>query len=145
MAFTDHLRQQHADILRLATRLGDLLDKADDTPDEMRSLVSSLGTALVPHLALEDSMLYPRLAAHHDPEVRALAGRFIAEMSDLRAQVERFDARWTAPDIRARRAEFRTAAQAILAALAERIRRENVVLYPVADEAMLTLRVGAPR
>lgn len=92
------------------------------------------------HLAYEDLVLYPTLMRTGAPEVAGLAHWFHDEMGALAPQFEEFARRWSGPtiiDIMFDR--FRDEATEILAALAARIGRENVQLYPLAE------RVALPR
>jgi hypothetical protein len=144
MAFTGHLRKQHADLAARIAGLAALLDApSQPAPAEIRRQISALAEKLVAHLALEDDILYPLLAQHGDGTVRALGAQFIAEMAGVRPRFEGFNARWSEAAIGADPAGFGAEARVLLNLIDNRILRENRDLYPVADTAALAASLCA--
>jgi hypothetical protein len=146
MAFTDNLRQQHAEITIMIEGIAALLDRPAGPAQkaELRQALSRLAEKLVRHLALEDEILYPLLAQHTDAGARVLGAAFTVEMSGVRPAFESFNARWTETAIAADPAAFVGAAQQIFGTIRDRILRENRQLYPAADKAALSLQLCAP-
>jgi hypothetical protein len=137
MARTDRFRQQHCDLLGMATQLQGLLSPAalaaDATP--ARTILSKLIGSLNLHIAAEDKILYPELAAHKDPTVSAIAKKFAVEMKSTAGAVVAYNTKWaTATAIKADPEGFVRDSKAIVAALADRIKRENNELYAAADK-----------
>jgi iron-sulfur cluster repair protein YtfE (RIC family) len=139
MAATDRFRAQHAVLVEVVRRIEPLLDaeKLSVSAVEVRRLLSVLMGKLTLHLAMEDNVLYPRLAHHQDAKVREVATRFIGEMSGIKPAIESFSNKWTKNEIQTNAALFCAEAKKIFAALGDRIRRENTELYPLADRKMM--------
>jgi hypothetical protein len=138
MAFTTHLRRQHAELTELARAFVARLD-----PETVAAHAADLRTELAVftqrldhHLMLEDDILYSRLAASDDPCVRRVAEFFTAEMSGLRPAFGMFARSWDDAAIARRPAEFCREARELFAAVDDRIRRENRELFPLADVGM---------
>ena len=122
MKLTDTLRDQHAQLYVL---LGEL-QRQGVAGAEGRERLQKAKQAMVAHLDLEDSQLYPALHAHSS--TTALAGRYAAEMEQLTpALLAFFDAyREGGADPQA----FSRSLGQLLAVLQQRISREESRLYP---------------
>jgi len=136
MGQTDSFRRQHEEILGLVKELQPQLDvtslRRDAAPVAMG--LQSLATMLKAHLALEDSTLYPKLLAHADPEVVAMARRYQQEMGGVQTAFSDYIGRWpTAASIQQEPDLFLSQTQGIVAALLARVEREDGELYPMAD------------
>lgn len=106
--------------------------------DSCARILAKMTGILGQHLAAEDRSLYPRMMASSDPSVAKTARQFADEMGDLASVYQSFEVNWrTGKAILAAPQSFREAASTVLNALAIRIKRENEVLYPLA-ESMLT-------
>ena len=85
------------------------------------------------HLRQEDRYLYPRMMAHEQHAVAQTARRFFDEMGRLAADMERFAETYrTSREIQADYPGFRQALYRLIGLLAERIKRENNELFPLA-------------
>jgi hypothetical protein len=119
---TDTLRDQHAQLYVLL----DELQRLGLAAPGGRERLHKARQAMLAHLSLEDSRLYPALQAH--PSTSALARRYANEMQQLTpALLAFFDAYHEGsaePDAFARSLEQ------MLAVLRQRIRREEHQLYP---------------
>ncbi len=105
----------------------------DDAIVIATELARLLGVLRV-HLAEEDEFLYPALIATNDGIAAELAERYRVEMGSLAWDVEDFMRHWSSSAVIAQSFEaFQSDLDRILGALAARIKRENVSLYPVAD------------
>jgi hypothetical protein len=137
MKHTDRYRQQHAEIMTLATQLSKRLSPATlvDEAAEVRKLLGDLAAKIVVHLAAEDTVLYPKLFNSKNSATQALAKRFANEMGLIAQTFRAYVTRWaTETAIRSKPEDFAKESQAIIKALGERIRRENTELYPLADQ-----------
>lgn len=130
-------REQHRELLAIATQLGALLDLQPPEADgEARRLVTRLAGKLTVHLLMEDRGLYPELLASPDAGVRAAARRFQAEMGGLRGAAQEFFSRWLGHDaIAADRAAFAAEARPLLEALSARMAAEETHLIAPAEAA----------
>ncbi len=136
MARTDRFRQQHNEILVLAKELQTHLSVAALSTDatEARRCLGSLMGKLSLHLAAEDKVLYPELAANKDVTVSEMARRFSVEMMSTATQVTAYSNKWPTPTaIKANATDFVKETKQVLGILADRIKRENLELYAVAD------------
>ena len=135
MARTTKFREQHADLLQLATELvkiGPEQLSRDAAP--ARSLLSKFLGRLTLHLAVEDRSLYPDLRMSDDPDVVSMAKRFATEMGGLAEAVLAWGKRWPTPaTIQAQPQRFITETAQIVDALKGRIHREHQELYPALD------------
>ena len=137
MSRTANLRRQHdaavslvSDILRLSCAL-----EGQGNAYRTALLLAKLTGLLRIHFAQEDKTLYPHMIQSAHLEASQTAAAFQQEMGGLGATYEAFAMRWNSPEaIGSAPATFRKEAEAVFAALASRIERENETLYPLADE-----------
>ena len=133
---TEMYREQHDHLRALAADLRATFDPAALARDatHARALLSRLGGKLAVHLAMEDRSLYPFLKAQPDRALSRTAWRFQEEMGGIHAAFSAFSARWpNPPAISADPLAFAAEASAVLAALEQRIRREEAELFPLAS------------
>jgi hypothetical protein len=136
MGQTDSFRRQHEEILGLVKELQPQLDATSLRRDatSVATGLQRLATMLKAHLALEDSTLYPKLLAHADPEVVAMARRYQQEMGGVQTAFSDYIGRWpSAASIQQDPDLFLSQTQGIVAALLARVEREDGELYPMAD------------
>lgn len=136
MARTDRFRQQHNELLTLATELQAHLreDALSKDGSAARTCLNKLMGKLTMHLTTEDKVLYPDLEAHKDPAVATLARRFAVEMKSTTAAVVAYNNRWATPSsIKANARAFIKETKDVIGILADRIKRENQELYAAAD------------
>jgi hemerythrin-like domain-containing protein len=137
MAKSDRFRQQHEELLGLANDLAGELDRNKLTSDASvaRSALSKLAGKLVLHLGAEDKYLYPDLMASNDTDTRNTAQKFVDEMGGIAEAFIAYKDKWTtAAAIQSNVDGFIDETKAIYGALAERIDKENNVLYPMMDK-----------
>lgn len=136
LKLTVPLRAQHDELLALAGELQPLLDPGHVAGEAERihaQLARFFGLVNV-HLALEDKLLYTKLAAHERRDVAELARRFTEEWGSLRTSVKELEQRWDAPEkLAAQPDDFVRELEALLATSRRRIERENVEVYDLAD------------
>lgn len=124
--------RQHDELLILAGRLSERADEAT-TPAGVAAVIEVLGEMtrkLLEHLELEDDHLYPALMTDEDSEVAAMARGFVAEMGGIRDLYGLYVERWNARTILVDHARFVRETGMLIAGLADRIERENKILYP---------------
>lgn len=128
----DELRGQHERIMRLAAELHKAVD-GDGQLQPVAALRWRLARELMAHLAIEDRLFYPLLMRGSDPAAASTAMRFQAEMGGLSEDFTTYMARWNDLRIAKEWDAFRAETKTILNALAERARREEETLYPLAS------------
>ncbi len=128
-------RDEHHRILKRAAELLTACERITSSADldEARAAMRRLDAVLRHHLTREDDELYRPLAASADPEVRATAAQAMEDMGGL-AQA------WIVLADQCDKARFpqdrdrvSSGCRTLLKALAERVRWENEVLYPMAE------------
>ncbi len=139
MARTDYLRRQHDAALVLAGRLADCAAQLGHQPTRPEAFEATLALARLTgvlrlHFAQEDRQLYPRLMNSDDNQTAITAKKFFDEMGNLGPAYDAYAKKWrSAQAILKAPGEFARQTSDIVAALADRIERENAVLYPLAD------------
>lgn len=137
MARTQKFRDQHSELMNIASDLQSTLDESCLAADasKARSTLSRLMGKLTLHLSAEDKVLYPELQGSNDPKVVSLAKRFSTEMSSVAPKVVEYNQRWSTPtSIKSDPVNFITETKQILNVLSDRIKRENNELYAAADQ-----------
>lgn len=134
---TDRYRQQHDELLEIATEITGYLNNevtvAQEAP-KVRSLLSRLLAKLKIHLAMEDKNLYPNLLQCGDQKVSGMAQVFMDEMSGIGQAVTEYQVKWSSPmQIQNDPKDFIEHTKGIFKALKERIDKENNELYVAAD------------
>ena len=133
---THRFRSQHSEIATIVQRIEAILASPNWAPraQEIRQAFSELSAKLRIHLALEDDVLYPRLARHEDGKVRDLATRYQTEMGGIRDAYEAYLSAWVhSGKLVTEYSAFQTALRGLFTALKDRIHRENTQVYPLAD------------
>jgi hypothetical protein len=133
---TGNLRRQHRELLRLSKDIAEWLvpDAIAQSAHKLRGLLAALSGVLNVHLAMEDGVMYPRLQAHDDPAIRAVAARYVDEMGGLKKTFAEYSRRWNTPEaMQAAPGDFIRESHALLDALTHRIMREEAELYPLVD------------
>jgi hypothetical protein len=136
MKRTQVYREQHADLLSMATKLKPLLDanKLKQDASAARGMLSNLAGKLTVHLAMEDKSLYPDLLANNDPAVKAKAKKFVTEMGGIKETFKAYLGRYPSSEaISKMPAEFVKDTSEILGVLAKRINAEDTDLYVAVD------------
>ena len=129
----DNLTRQHRELVKIATVIFGWLDvgKLQRGAGEAHRALSSLTGLLNVHLAMEDRSLYPRLLEHDDPQLRALAKRFLDERGQLYDEFERYRRHFSSTAaIEAEPAAFVDETRAVLGLLWNRMKLEDDVLHP---------------
>lgn len=138
MRKTESFRKHHDDLRAIVLRLEPLLDAAAIArdPAAVSKVVLDLFGKFSIHLAIEDSTLYPKCAAHADAALRRTAAEFQAEMGGLKQRFDAYKKDWAGPLAIGRDpAGFVTATRDILGLLKARVAREESSLYDLFDKA----------
>lgn len=133
---THRFRTQHSEIGDIVGKIETILAKPawSAQAQDIRQAFSELSAKLRIHLALEDDVLYPRLARHGDSKVRDLAVRYQTEMGGIRQVYEDFLSQWVhSGKLLTDPAGFQTTTKGLFAALKDRIHRENTEVYTLVD------------
>jgi EAL domain-containing protein (putative c-di-GMP-specific phosphodiesterase class I) len=136
MALTATFRRHHAEVTRLIERIDGHLavENLGRDPGAVIRLIREIHEKFDIHLSLEDALLYPRLASHADPSLRAMAHSFRHEMGRMRSEFEEYRRRWTGPLAISRdMTTYAAATRQLLGTLAQRIRNEEEQLFAAAD------------
>jgi hypothetical protein len=128
-------RDEHHRILKRAAELLSSCAqvKSGADMDEARKAVRRLDAVLRGHLTREDDELYRRLAASDDPDVRATAAQAMEDMGGLAQAWIGFVDQCEQARFPQDRDRLSAGCRTLLKALAERVRWENEVLYPMAE------------
>ena len=132
-AATDSFRRHHHQMRDMMGRIRDILDVAHVSldPGAVATILRELFGKFSIHLALEDRLLYPKLRSWPVPHLQAIADRFEVEMGGMKAEFDRYRRAWPGPQAISRDpARFVAETSTVLAALEQRINREDADLYP---------------
>nr|WP_054111409.1 hemerythrin domain-containing protein [Brevundimonas sp. AAP58] len=132
---TRKFREEHDRILRQASAIAGLANgrMTRDAADEARAAILGLDRLLVEHLTAEDEWMYPLLMASPDESVRGAATECFGDMGGIRGAWDAYRELWTSEAILEAPIRFRAATDGVIGALAMRVERENVELYPLVD------------
>ena len=134
MSDVTKLRDDHAQLVKLVRRLTAFVEQPKPPAQlELFELRRELSSTLIAHLKAEDWVLYPRLLASSDAAIADTARTFNAEMGGLAAAYVAYTAQWSPDAIAADWAGYSAESRAIIAALSDRITRENRQLLPLLD------------
>ena len=141
---TEVFRQEHAVLLRSASRLAGLAATPQTRADaiSVRNLISGMDALLVDHLSKEDNELYPLMMSSDDCSLRTMACEAFADMGLLHGAWLAYRNWWTVDRILTDASTFSAATAALVEALATRISMENEMLYPAADAAGLSAPIA---
>lgn len=125
------LRAQHERIMRFAAELHRALD-AGMGVQPVAGLRWRLAREVIAHLAVEDRLFYPLMIRSGDAAAADIASRFQAEMGGFADDFTAWLARWNELNIAQDWDAFRADTKTVLTTLADRTRREEDTLYPLA-------------
>lgn len=126
----ERLSEEHAQIDTILTEILAIVSRHSAPVEGLPSLRWRLRHMLTVHLAKEDRHLYPDLKRSPDRHLAALASEMEREVGHLAEDFHRYCHDWDAGAIAMDWPGFCTETQRILAALRQRIRREERELYP---------------
>lgn len=133
MSLIQNYVEKHKDIMSDAAGIMRHLDSGIENADEVRKLLSLMAGKLKVHLAAEDRFLYPLLMKSDDIAVQKTAEKFVQEMGGIYTSFSKFLNKWPSGASISKNSDlFSREMKEVLSALAERIRREDEELYPLA-------------
>ncbi len=128
------LRQDHAELVRMARQLTEFIGQPSPPPQlELFELRRQMTSTLIAHLKAEDWVLYPRLMASNDSSVAEAGRAFNAEMTGIAGAYSDYASRWGATAIEADWPGYCAETRGIIEALMNRITRENRELLPLLE------------
>ena len=142
-----HYRNRHTDLLQMIEDLQQLL-----TPEMLRIrpnaktaylLLCELGSKVKEHLSEEDRGVYPSLLINDDPRVKSIAWGFISGERPLRQTFDEYHRKWLKNCDFNFTEDFLRESQGVFRMVAERIDRENRVLFPKLVEIGLFQEIRA--
>jgi hypothetical protein len=134
MQTLDSYRGTHAELRQMIDDLRSILDM-----DQLRirpnaktayELLCDLAQKVRAHLAEEDRSLYPSLLIHEDPKVKSIAWGFISGEKPLRKTFDDYHKRWLKNCDFNFTDEFLAETHEVFDMVAQRIAREEQVLFP---------------
>jgi hemerythrin-like domain-containing protein len=134
MQSLENYRGTHAELRQMIDDLQSIL-----TPDLLRirpnaktayELLCDLGDKVKKHLAEEDRGIYPSLLIHDDPKVKSIAWGFISGEKPLRKVFDDYYKKWLKNCDFNFSMDFLAETHEVFDMLAQRIDREEHVLFP---------------
>lgn len=137
MALTDNLRRQHDELVSIVTSISNHISTESSVTEkagEIRQLLSKLAGKLKMHLAMEDKILYPKILNNGDDAGKKTAKNFLNEMGQIGDVFKTYiDTYSTEKEIKHNPNDFINNTVELFKSLADRIEKENKILYPIAD------------
>lgn len=129
----DELREQHQGLAVIASQLKRAVSD-ESTTRSVGALRWQFARQLMAHLALEDHIFYPEMHRATDEAARALALRIQGEVGGLAADFAAYMTRWNDDRVAREWRNFCYDTREILNALGIRVRKEEELLYPLAEK-----------
>jgi hemerythrin-like domain-containing protein len=137
MLITNNLRRQHTEILGLVSEIKEALLENPPAIEQIAKLVPELAGKISIHLAMEDNALYPKLLSSGEARIRETAAEFTSQMGDFKKVFAEYHKKWNSNlKIKDGLGEFSQKTRLVLAALIQRIEREEQELYDMADHVV---------
>lgn len=136
MTILSSFEAEHRELADAIARLRRLV--AGPGPDEQGELPAlrwRFAFLIARHISVEDTHLYPRIAADKRPEVARVVARFHGKIGALKERVQRYQTQWTPGMIAEQWPAFQAETLALLNDVEERIAVEEAELFPLIAEA----------
>jgi hypothetical protein len=134
MTNLESYRNSHAELRQMIDDLKSILrpDLLKIRPNAKTAyeLLCELGTKVRNHLAEEDRSIYPNLLIHEDPRVKSIAWGFISGEKPLRKVFDDYHKHWLKNCDFKFTEDFLTETHEVFDMVAQRIEREERVLFP---------------
>lgn len=133
MGNLDMLKKQHEEVLTLIKTIRGMIgDHPEEKSKEIAFNINALSGKLKIHLMSEDQFLYPSLMQSSNQTIRNTAQTFNHEMGNLAELFRSFAQKYNTPSkIIQNKIYFITENQKIFQLIEERIKNEDVKLYPL--------------
>lgn len=131
----DKFKSQHVEILSRIAFLRKLTHAGiEENASDIARELSSMGTVVKVHLAIEDRILYPSLQKDESTAVAAMSKTYQEEMKGIASAYIAFARHWgTAAQLIADPQKFRDEANIVLKTVHTRIVKENTEFYPAIE------------
>jgi len=131
----DKFKHQHTDILGAIADLRQLVQEGIvDHAYDIAQRIIAMSSIIRLHLAVEDRVLYPALAASGNQLMAGMGLRYRAEMEGIASSYLGFATKWNTSRLLAAEPEtFRIEANQVLKALYDRMKREDREFYPAIE------------
>ena len=137
MALTDTLKRQHHELEVIVATIHKQMASKETIKEnarEVRRLLSKLAGKLKMHLAMEDKILYPKLLDSDETNNKRTAKEFLDEMGQIGELFGQYLNNYaTEKEIYEDIEGFIYNSNGLFKCLAERIEKEDKILYPLAD------------
>ena len=134
MTTLESYRNSHAELRQMIDDLRSILrpDLLSIRPNAKTAyeLLCELGRKVRQHLAEEDRGIYPALLIHEDPKVKSIAWGFISGEKPLRKVFDDYHKRWLKNCDFSFSEDFMAETREVFDMVAQRIDREEQVLFP---------------
>jgi hemerythrin-like domain-containing protein len=134
MQTLDSYRGTHVELRQMIDDLQSILTpellKVRPNAKTAYELLCDLGEKVKQHLAEQDRSIYPSLLIHEDPRVKSIAWGFISGEKPLRKSFDDYHRKWLKHTDYKFPEEFLEETRAVFDMLAQRIEREEQVLFP---------------
>lgn len=130
----NNLQRQHNEVLELINKISAYQDQGHvkERAFEVSKLLAQLSGIIKMHLASEDKYVYPVLMKHQDIKIKTTAEVFANEMGALAKAFEEYKIKYLgASKIAENAAAFLSETEKVFSVLKERIRKEDLSLYPL--------------
>lgn len=129
----ERFKRDHVALMRTVSELRELVHAGIEShAGAIAHELVAMSAAVKLHLAAEDRVLYPALAA--ETRTQAIGARYQNEMGGLAQTYGEFVKHWSfAAQIADDPESFRAEANTVFKALHQRVQRENRELYPLAE------------
>lgn len=128
--------KQHREALDLAQRLQKKIQEPQPPASEITAILVELAGKLKFHLSMEDQYVYPKAVTSPDRALRSMAQAMQSEMLGISGAFAKYVSTWTSSAIAGDLARFRTETSGLLAALRDRIGREERSFYPLVHKGL---------
>ena len=135
----DKFKHQHIDILSAISALRTLVQSGIEShAAEISQRIVQMSGVIKLHLAVEDRVLYPALAASGDATLARMSQHYKDEMNGIAGAYLGFAGKWNTPRLLAEQPEtFRAEANQVLKTLYQRMKKEDREFYPAIEAAQL--------
>lgn len=145
MKFTDAFVKQHDELVDTIGKISKNLEvqKLLNNLDEVQYHLSILSRTLNAHLLMEDRGLYPVMLEHGNLTAKELARLYIDEMGGLKSDFVEYSINWQENRIIDNPEKFIEDTKSIFYSLANRVEKENTILYPFVEKLFFKNKDGA--
>ncbi len=144
MNFTEAFIKQHDELVDTVGKISQYLEvhKLKNNLGEVQNHLSILSRTLNAHLLMEDRGLYPVMLEHGNITAKELARLYIDEMGGLKNAFVEYIINWKENRIADDPEKFIDETKSIFNLLANRVEKENTILYPFVEKLFFKYKDG---